>query len=358
MSSRVPLASFVVACTFVTPRAFSQTATATEPKLADFRLDFAVPDAPAFTLLTVDPSNILRPTAVRELGAAVSNFIGSGAAITIPKAFAVEFAPGLLVGGPRLTVPTYAAHPFLYRLGVSAATGRGRGDRAPTEIAIGVRTVLLDAADLRTHSAYRRRATAIADSINQVFLQARRRLGPSGGRPIEVSDLSAGEHARVDSLNASLKSGWTEWEDQHWNSRVLQLAFAARAVAADSLGNRLAADKYAAWATYGDGFGAWGQILVGLTAGSERDSVTRRFKSDASLSSRFYIGTNRYKGFVEGQGTFRRDRATKWLLNSGGEAKFAFGGWITFAGGLEYDGITGATALKTNLSVKWGLPRP
>jgi len=177
-------------------------------------------------------------------------------------------------------------------------------------------------------------------------------------RLLEMSDLDPVEQARVDSLNASLKSGWTEWEDQHWNSRVLQVAVAARAVAADSLGNRLAADKYAAWATYGDGFGTWGQILIGLNAGSERDSVTHRFESDASVSSRLYIGTNRYKGFVEGQGTFRHNRTAKWLLNSGGEAKFAFGGWITFAGGLEYDGETGTTALKTNFAVKWGLPRP
>ncbi len=358
MNARVRCASFVVAWTLLTPGVRGQTPAGAEPKLGAFRLDFAVPDAPAFTLLTVDPSNILRPTAVRELGAAVSNFIGSGAAITIPKAFAVEFAPGLLVGGPGLTVPTYAAHPFLYRLGVSAATGRGSGDLSPTEIAIGVRTVLIDASDLRTHPDYRRRATAIADSINSVFLQARRRLGPMGGRPIEVSDLDPREQARVDSLNASLKSGWTEWEDQHWNSRVLQLAVAGRAVAADSLGNRLAADKYGAWVTYGDGFGTWGQILIGLNVGSERDSVTHRFESDASVSSRLYIGTNRYKGFAEGQGTFRHNRTAKWLLNSGGEAKFAFGGWITFAGGLEYEGETGTTALKTNFAVKWGLPRP
>jgi hypothetical protein len=327
------------------------------PKLTDFRLDFAVPDAPAFTMLTVDPSNILRPAEVRELGAAVSNFIGSGASITIPKAFAVEFAPGLLIGGPTLTVPSYAAHPFLYRLGVSAATGRGAGDRAPRVIAIGVRTVLLDAGDLRTHTAYRVRATAIADSVNAVFLQARTRLGPMGGRAIGLADLDAAEKSRVDSLHASLKAGWTDWEDKHWNARTLQLAIAARASAADSFGNGLVADKYSAWASYGDGVGTWGQLLIGVNAGSERDSVTHRFRSNASVSNRIYIGSNQYKLFVEGQGGFRHGRAAKWLLSSGGEAKVAFGAWITFAGGLDYDRESRTTALKTNFAFKWGLPR-
>jgi len=354
----VPVVAWlVIGWTLTASGTRGQTPKGVAPKLADFRLDFAIPDAPAFTMLTVAPSNVLRPAEVRELGAAVSNFIGSGAAITIPKAFAVEFAPGLLIGGPTLTVPTYAAHPFLYRLGVSAATGRGAGDRAPTVIAIGVRTVLLDAGDLRTHAAYRVRATAIADSVNSVFLQARKRLGPMGGRAIQRSDLNPAEKARVDSLNASLKAGWADWEDEHWNSRTLQLAIAGRASAADSFGNGLAADKYSAWASYGDGVGTWGQVLIGVNAGSERDSVTHRFRSNASVSNRIYIGSNHYKLFVEGQGTFRHSRAARWLLSSGGETKLAFGAWITFAGGLDYDRQSRTTALKTNFAFKWGLPR-
>ena len=43
-----------------------------------FKTDFAVPDAPAFLLLGVEPSIIVLPTTVKELAATVSDFASSG----------------------------------------------------------------------------------------------------------------------------------------------------------------------------------------------------------------------------------------------------------------------------------------
>ena len=67
----------------------------TSSPVKDFRLNFAVPESPAFKLLEVDQSKILRPASLRELGVALSEFTGTdNIALNIPKAFANRILPG------------------------------------------------------------------------------------------------------------------------------------------------------------------------------------------------------------------------------------------------------------------------
>ncbi|MBI1928035.1 hypothetical protein HYR99_27805 [Candidatus Poribacteria bacterium] len=123
-----------------------------------YRVDFAVPDSPAFKVLGVDPSNTLRPSSVRELLVGTSDFMGKDGALTIPKNFAAEFAPILLIGGKNLTLRDYQKHPYLYRLRVSAATKReetanqdvNQENGTPTELGLGLRVSIIDKSDPRT----------------------------------------------------------------------------------------------------------------------------------------------------------------------------------------------------------------
>jgi hypothetical protein len=308
-----------------------------------FRTDFAVPDAPAMLLLDVEPSTIVRPTTVRELAGAVSDFASSGN-LSLPRAFAIEFAPALLIGGKTLSLQKYRSNPALYRLRLSAATRRPEDSASPTELAVGVRVALIDEADLRTNPEYLQQATDIAEKVNDIYLAARRRVGPPPA-PIVLTSI------QEDSI-VQLQAPLTElWENEKWNSRVLDLAAGMLAQGRDSLGRDLRSTQLAAWATYGTGFGRWGQLLLGGKIASKRDSLTDDFSAKGDLAGRLYVGTNRYKFFAEVGGTWQSG-ADEWLLNGGGEAKLIRGGWVSFSAGLA--STSERTDLRTNLAVKLG----
>ena len=79
------VAWLVMGWTLTASGARGQTPRGVAPKLADFRLDFAIPDAPAFTMLTVAPSNVLRPAEVRErlLWSSCWKCAGEGGAVSL-----------------------------------------------------------------------------------------------------------------------------------------------------------------------------------------------------------------------------------------------------------------------------------
>jgi hypothetical protein len=312
---------------------------------AKYRVEFAVPDAPAFTLLGTDQSQIVRPVSVREFAVAVSDFVGGGAGFTIPRAFAVEVSPGLLIGGKRLSLAAYQRNATLYRLRVSIATHSPASGGGPTEIAFGIRVNLVDESDLRTNVAYVDSATAIADSINQIYEAARERVGP----PPTPIVLTEDELARVGRIEAGLKDAWAR---KKWNARMLEIAGGIRASAADSTGQDLHSQEGAGWATFATGFGRWGQLLVGCKFATSRDSLSSLFHTAGSLSMRFYVGTNRIKIFLETGGLWQQGNDS-WLLNSGGESLLFGKTWVSFAAGLDNAG-GGKTTLRTSLAIKLG----
>src|SRR5210317_1994224 len=75
------------------------------PKLAkELAPNYAVPDAPAFNILNENPDNILKPSSVKDVGLAFADFLGEDERITLPKAFALEFSPALLINGKSLSL--------------------------------------------------------------------------------------------------------------------------------------------------------------------------------------------------------------------------------------------------------------
>ena len=66
--------------------------------------NYAVPDAPAFNILNENPDNILKPSSVKDMGIAFADFLGEDERITLPKAFALEFSPALLINGKNLSL--------------------------------------------------------------------------------------------------------------------------------------------------------------------------------------------------------------------------------------------------------------
>lgn len=313
-----------------------------------FETDFAVPDAPAFALLSSTPSAVLRPTSVRALTAAFSGFAGgSDALVQLPRAFAVEFSPLLLARGTRLTLAEYQRRPSLYRTRVSMATQRS-GAGSATELALAARVTLYDQADLRMNPRYVAAATGVAAAINDVYVGARRRTGPPPA-PIVLTE------AEQDSVNRLLQPVRERWADSAWNTGAFEVALGALAAAADSLGGDARMRSWATWATWARGFGDWGQLLVGGRGELARDSVgAGELQPGGSLSARLYVGGNAYKFFLETQGSGRRSRPPGWLLHGGGEARVRPSLWANFSTGVRWD--DGTPRLVSNLGLRVAAP--
>lgn len=327
--------------------------------LKDLKLDFAVPDSPAFEVLEASPSSILRPTTVRELAAAVADLVGSGVSITIPRTFAIEFSPGLLIRGEHLTVPQYQNAAPWYRLRLSAGTRRPVGSTLATQLGFGVRTSIIDKADLRTNMQYRRWATGLSEKRTDFYIAAARRRGRNVSRNLD-SLLTPDERMEVLALDDSLRNGWKwkdreGWEGRRWNAESMDVAFALRAAASDSTASDLKIDRLSIWGTYSVGFQSWGQALFGVTGGGKRKTLDADLMLDATTSARVYFGTNQYKVFLEGQGSFMNRVSPKWLANSGGEIALPWDFWADFSASLEYDPSTRETSLGTHFSTKLGL---
>lgn len=324
------------------------------PPITDsYRLDFAIPDAPATDLIKADASTIERPSSTRELALALSDFTGPSGGFRVPRGFGVEVAPFLLMHGRTLTVRQYNENAALYRFRVSAATNRDSAQRA--QVALGLRLTLRDDAELRANAGYQRVLADLTSMINAVYVAARLRTGP----PPTPIVLNGEEQAQIRSVQDSLLAFKKHWEDASWNATAWDVAAAAGAGAADSLGTDLTFDRASAWSTYGLRVQTWGQLLLGLRAAAARPSPAADFRGSGSISGRFYMGENRYKGFAEASATAGSALQPSWLLNAGGEARFADSLWSTFSAGLEWGGGAAGTRprLRSRFTLKLALPQ-
>ena len=324
-----------------------------------YRLQFSIPDAPAFTLLDENPGDILRPSTVREFAIALSSFVDTATGgFDIPQALAVEFSPGLLIGGNDLTLKEYQDAPFLYRLRISAGTRRLSGQLAPSQIAFGLRTSFIDGSDLRTDTELLRNIVSITDKIAKEIADSVAPPPIDGGSGAEVVENSS---PVVDSLKGGLREMIAQGEaDQRWNADALDLAAAILLSSPDSTGKGLQSTEIAGWLTYAHGFGNWGQILFGVKAGSLRGPSTdtiveTTMKFAGSFSSRLYMGTNNYKVFTEAQYA-TTDSSKTLLLNGGGEVLLTDGIWVELGGGVQRDLDAGVWSVVSKFSLKLGLP--
>jgi hypothetical protein len=322
-----------------------------------FKLDFAIPDAPAFDLLEVDPSSVLRPTTVRELGLAVSDFVGDGTALTIPKAWALEVSPALLISGDKLSVADYRARPWLYRFRISGASRVAEEGDRPAAVALGLRGSIVDRADLRTlpNAVWRdtlTQTTALIVKARQAYQDS---LSEGGMDPEAAAALA--DTREFPQLWEALEERRGVIQDSLWNAFAVDLALGIAAAGSDPSGNDLRVDRYGVWVSLAAPVTRSGQLLVGLWEGAERDSITADMRFTGKANARFYLGRNYAKIFLEGQAKLMDERSPVLLLNSGGEIRPPFGGWARLSAGIEFDSNSGSDNLVTNFAYKFGFPK-
>ncbi|HWA56447.1 MAG TPA: hypothetical protein VG692_04285 [Gemmatimonadales bacterium] len=315
-----------------------------------YKVNFAIPDAPAFELLQVDQSTILRPQTARELGVAVASFVDDQGDITLPRAFAVEFSPGLLVAQQGLSAATASRARFLYHLRLSAAALRDSAGDGTARVALGLRFTVADEADLRPDRAFpdSLRVTGITEKILAIYRAARLRVGPT--QPIE---LTKEEEQQIAGLNQEIRDRWAE---RYWNAGITDVALAARLAPADSAGGGTRFDAWSLWGTVARGIGRWGQFLIGVRAGLERDRGVSDYVTSGSIASRFYAGRNRLKGYAELQGTMVENAKADVLVNSGLEFALVDWLWADVSAGLESPGGSSPSRLVTHVKLKTGVP--
>ncbi|MGC3945740.1 MAG: hypothetical protein QM762_14665 [Chryseolinea sp.] len=352
--------------------------------LSHLRVNFTVPDMPAFKTLGTDPSNLLKPSTPQTLAVSLSSFV-QGTSLVVPEGFAIEVSPALLLNTNRTLqhLSAYAKravlNSFRISLGSSTDTTLSRSGR---NLAVGFRVSLINEGDFATDvEQHKKVAAALGDF--RVHVRETSRLKFASLKNIDSSqpdwDTAIAVHGvwkkEFDEYLASeeeesqrlfmqkLKELKSEYKKVNWNAKKLDVALAILYSSPDSLVKNIRFNRADFWLAGALRTGRNSQFMYGLNArtfkdlknGSEQGSEKTYF--NISVPARYLIGTNRLKGFGELQYSFDNlEERTRFLINLGSEINVVDGLWINFYGGLDYDTDTGDGSLVTNFNIKLTMP--
>ncbi|UII33675.1 hypothetical protein LVD17_07570 [Fulvivirga ulvae] len=332
----------------------------------NFRLNFAIPDLPAFKIMGTNPSNILRPSSPKALAAMVSDF-GKGGQVILPASFAAEIAPYILLKSNSLTLSEYDKHSELYSLRFSIGTQRDPENDITTNLAIGARMTLIDEGDLKNDKQYRQQLfdilaekVAAKDAFQLQYLkQNNLTIQDVAGNPamLQQQEDYVNQQIKRD-FDASIDSLNTAYKEQNWNKKKLDLAVAVLGTSPDSLAKDTKFSKFSIWATYGTPLGQHGQLLLGWNFNYISGDIegSDDYTSN-SITTRIYGGENKYKGFIELQ--YERDEnlsANMYFANLGGEFLIMDGVWGNVSAGLERNWTDNESHFASNFDIKFTIP--
>jgi len=315
--------------------------------VAKARVDYAVPDAPAMKMLDIDPSNLMRPSTVREVALAVSAINAKGGA--------VEFSPTLLTN-PTLT--QYKERPFWYRLRLSG--GAKTSDDGTKSYGIGLRMTFVDEADLRTDQALQQDLLEIGHQLGRKELECSNAITidpvdhpEEYGRAFDSCLDMPKFIARADSMVGGARE---RAKERNWNKALWEMGIAALASTNDSLVRHLRAEKYGLWSTLAlPIFSTRGQILIGVKGLVERDSANSLSDWDGSMAIRGYAGRNNMKGYVELDYEGKTHQFPSVDAYLGMELSFGNGIWVDGSIGIVAKEGEGAK-LASSFNFRFGTP--
>lgn len=317
----------------------------------DYRVDLAIPDAPAFELLGGDHGAILRPNTLQELSVAFSQFRGGEGSFQVPGGLAVEFSPALLLSSSDLESTSYQAKKLLYNLRISIATSADSLTDRPSSAAFGLRWTLVNEADMGLDPMFMsdQQVTPITEQMVLVYQAARDRQGPVG----EIV-LTEDERATIERLADEIRA---RWADRYWNAESVELALGTRASGLGEGGSAARVDRFGLFATYARGFGDWGQLVLGGRLGAERAVGEDDYSQSIGVGGRFYAGSNRHKAFFEIQQSIEEGEDDDLLINAGAEVRIHDWIWAVGSFGIEDVGEGEEDRGVASFSLKTALPR-
>lgn len=148
----LPAIAVLLLLVFARSLASAQTGGLADPNAAlveKARADFAVPDSPAFAVLNVTPSEVIRPESAKTFAAALLNGIDAGG--NLQTGLALDWSPYLALHGDKIHLYDY--RDYFVRLGartqVSLATTKASDDDEAIRLGLGFRVTLWDEEDPR-----------------------------------------------------------------------------------------------------------------------------------------------------------------------------------------------------------------
>lgn len=336
-----------------------------------FRLNFSVPDIPAFIALTDDQSIFMKPSAARDFSMMLSSF-RSGNKFVIPTSMAAEIAP-MSYAYKNISLQDYQRKNWvrtLCKTRISSATQYNEIQDS-RQLSFGLRTTLLDKGDYRNDKEFlNQKVYKLLDAYeNLVFA---RKLSYMKSQQITALELAENEDLSKqieDSLllqiiSERITQSIEEYKSTHWNASRLDIAYTMVLSTPDSLLANAQLNKHLLWITYATKPGKncnWAQLVFSLhnrIASTNTNFTTHQLYAN----TRFYFGSNLLKGFSELQ--FQHDNGTAisvssnaLLLNFGLDLNLYKSIWVYLSAGLFNDfSKNGNTSLQTNMKFYFALP--
>jgi hypothetical protein len=320
-----------------------------------YKVDFTVPDFPAFKVLDEEPSDLLKPSIPQVISFIISN-IPDPQNLSLPGSFAAEIAPWQLIRYNKVTLREYRDNAFLNSIRISIGTSE-RNDTI--NLGMGLKFTFINKGDLRTNPDY------ITENLKklrnrEIYKETLREQYQSENpfKPTYPVTDTIPEHEKIyeqelaeyfkererfvmdnsgfkkynEALEKEFEALKREYEENNWNKEKLDFAFGVLGSSPDTLAQNVRFNKFAGWLTYSSSFNDWTQYLIGTNVNYFKGSDKVNF----NLSVRLYAGVNWAKGFIEGQYGKNNVSKTETILASlGAEIKVFEGYWLTYYAGLE-----------------------
>lgn len=339
------------------------------------KLNFAVPDLPAFKALGTEPSNILRPSTPESFSLIVSQFY-NGDNISMPANFAAEIAPWILAKSNKITLADYHEHDILYSTRVSLGTSRDSLNRY--NFAVGLRFSIIDKGDLKNDEDFLKllfdKLANHLDKKNELRLQYMidNQLTPEtyeANKEYYEQEIEKMMPGNIDDEIDTMKKAYKE---VYWNREKLDIAVATVGYSTDSVGSNIGFKSFDGWISYAlpifkmrgeyDGFATnpqkyAGQLLLGGNIKAYEHRFDQKTYFNAFLNTRMYIGTNRIKGFTELQYSYLQfEESNHLLMTLGGEINPVDGVWLEFYAGMERNTDSNLNTSVAKFNLRFSIP--
>jgi hypothetical protein len=346
-----------------------------EETIGENKLNFAIPDLPAFKALGSEPSNILRPSTPESFSMIISQFY-NGENISLPANFAAEIAPWILAKSNRITLADYHKHDILYSTRISLGTSRDSLNQY--NFALGLRFSIIDKGDLKNDK----------DFLDLLFAKLEEHLDKKDALRLQFMhdhELSFDEYnankelyeqeiekmiqGNIDEEIETMKKAYKE---VYWNREKLDIAFATVGYSTDSIGSNLGFKSFDGWVSYAlpvlkmrdsDETAIHspkryaGQLLVGGNFKSYEHRFDNKTYFNAFLNTRLYVGSNRIKGFAELQYSYLQfEESNHLLMTLGGEVNPIDGIWLEFYAGMERNTDINLNSSVAKFNLRFSIP--
>jgi len=355
-------------------------------KLSDkYKLDFVIPDIPAFKALNIDPSNILRPSDVKKFAVMLAPFYSNGKP-GIPRNFALEFSPWKLQSKNWLLSDYYKSDSkrLSYNSSFSLGAVSDSTDH-PSKIAVGYRvsflsknadpirsdyiTQQLDAnlpgrflrGDLitfwltkityqlpsyyATHKEeFKSFLTKIEDEVakkaledDSTWLALKTKLQTVFGRKFRLKDLN--EELVTKYVDNTVETIMDDYKQTYWNATRIDAALSLVVESEDSLIAGTRFSSFNAWFTSSIRVKEKMQLLVGGSLRMPHGDLSEDDKTplDINFNLRLLRGTSDFRFFAEAQLTNLNygEIDKSLLLNVGAEIRISEKFWVMANTGID-----------------------